>query len=158
PLIQNAIDGQNGALTASLFAAGLMALVMRRTALAGILFGFLIYKPQVFVLIPICLLAARQYRALFWLAATIAPLILSSLVAFGLDAWLHFIGALSQQMAFIREGRLPLGRCPTLFMAAFAATRSLAMANIVQGVSTLAAWTFVAWTWRRSEAVFPRAL
>jgi Glycosyltransferase family 87 len=158
PLIQNAIDGQNGALTASLFTLGLMALSARRPALAGILFGLLSYKPQVFVLIPICLLAARQYRALFWLAATIAALVLASLAAFGLDAWTNFVGALSQQMTFIREGRLPLGRCPTLFMAVFAATGNVTFANIVQGVSTLASWTLVAWAWRRTEAFFPRAL
>jgi hypothetical protein len=158
PLVQNAIDGQNGALTASLFAAGLMALATRRPALAGILFGFLAYKPQVFVLIPICLVAARQYRALSWLVATIAALLLASLVAFGVDAWMNFAGALSQQMTFISEGRLPVARCPTLFMSAFAATGSLTIANVVQGVSTLAAWALVAWAWRRTDGVFPRAL
>jgi hypothetical protein len=158
PLIQNAIDGQNGALTASLFSTGLMALVARRPALAGVLFGLLSYKPQVFVLIPICLLAARQYRALFWLLATVAALALASVAAFGLNAWVHFVEALSQQMSFIREGRLPLGRCPTLFMATLAATGNTVIANVVQGVSTLGAWVFVAWTWRQTDAVFPRAL
>jgi hypothetical protein len=158
PLIQNAIDGQNGALTASLFASGLVALVARRPALAGIVFGLLSYKPQVFVLIPICLLAARQFRALFWLSATIAALFSASLLAFGFDPWINFVGALSQEMGFIHDGRLPVGRCPTLFMAAFAATGSMTLAKVVQGVSTLAAWGLVAWCWRRTDAVFPRVL
>jgi hypothetical protein len=158
PLIQNAIDGQNGALTASLFASGLAALVARRPAFAGVIFGLLSYKPQVFVLIPICLLAARQFRALCWLLATMAALVLASLAVFGLDAWVNFFNALSQQMVFIQDGRLPLGRCPTLFMSALAATGSMTTAKVVQGFSTLAAWTLVAWCWRRTDAVFPRAL
>jgi alpha-1,2-mannosyltransferase len=158
PLVQNAIDGQNGALTASLFAGGLMALTGRRPALAGILFGLLSYKPQVFVLIPICLLAARQYRALAWVAATAAFLVLASLAAFGFDAWLKFLDALSQEMSFIRGGHLPVGRCPTVFMSFLEVTGSVTAANVAQGVSTLAAWAFVAWTWRRTDAVFPRAL
>src|SRR5450432_3552842 len=79
PLIQNAIDGQNGALTASLFAGGLLLLANRRPALAGILFGLLSYKPQVFLLIPLCLLAARQYRALGALIVTGIVLLTASL-------------------------------------------------------------------------------
>ena len=39
PLIQNAADGQNGALTAALIAGGLLALADRRALLAGFLFG-----------------------------------------------------------------------------------------------------------------------
>jgi hypothetical protein len=158
PFIQNAIDGQNGALTASLFAAGLTALVGRRPALAGILFGLLAYKPQVFVLIPICLLAARQFRALFWLVATIVALGAASLFFFGADVWFHFIGALSQQLTFIRDGRLPLGRCPTVFMSTLATTGSVTIANVFQGFSTLTAWAFVAWIWRRSDDIFLRSL
>ncbi|HLJ71848.1 MAG TPA: glycosyltransferase 87 family protein, partial [Roseiarcus sp.] len=39
PVIQNAIDGQNGALTASLFAGGLLLLTRGRPVLAGIAFA-----------------------------------------------------------------------------------------------------------------------
>jgi hypothetical protein len=65
---------------------------------------------------------------------------------------------LPQQMSFILAGRLPAARCPTLFVLVLHATGNLAFADIVQAGSTLAAWTLVAWSWRRTSAIFPRAL
>jgi hypothetical protein len=158
PLIQNAIDGQNGALTASLFAGGLMLLANRRPALAGLVFGLLTFKPQVFILIPVCLVAARQYRALATLVATGVFLLLCSIAAFGIEIWWKFLEYLPQQMSFVFAGRLPVARCPTLFMLVFHATGNLALANVAQAFSTLAALALVAWSWRRTSATFPRAL
>lgn len=158
PLIQNAIDGQNGALTASLFAGGLLLLVHRRPLLAGALFALLTYKPQVFFLIPICLLAAREYRALAALVVTGLVLLFASFAAFGVDIWWRFLAYLPEQMSFILQGRLPVTRCPTVFMLVFKTSGSVAAADVAQAVATLAAWTLVGWTWRRSAAIFPRAL
>ncbi|MGA2044299.1 MAG: glycosyltransferase family 87 protein [Roseiarcus sp.] len=158
PLIQNAIDGQNGALTASLFAGGLMLLVGRRPLLAGAVFALLTYKPQVFVLIPICLLAAREYRAFAALVATGLALLVASFAAFGVDIWWRFAAYLPEQMTFILQGRLPVSRCPTIFMLIFEATGNVAAADVAQACSTLAAWALVWWSWRRTPAIFPRAL
>jgi hypothetical protein len=158
PLVQNAIDGQNGALTASLFAGGLVLLGNRRPLLAGVLFGLLSYKPQAFILIPICLLAAREYRALTSLFLTCCCLLLASILAFGIAIWWKFIAFMPQQLAFVLDGRLPVTRCATMFLLVFHATGSLALANIAQAGATLAAWALVGWTWRRTDAIFPRAL
>jgi arabinofuranan 3-O-arabinosyltransferase len=158
PLIQNAIDGQNGALTASLFAGGLLSLGSGRPILAGVLLTLLTYKPQVFVLIPICLLAAREYRALGAMVVTGVALLLASVAAFGVEIWRPFLDILPQQMAFILDGHLPVARCPTIFVLVWRATGSAVAAEIGQGVSTLAAWLLVARAWRRNEAIFPRAL
>ena len=51
------------------------------------------YKPQIWVLVPLALLAARQWRALAWTAATVAVLSLASLGIFGLDFWIGFLEA-----------------------------------------------------------------
>jgi hypothetical protein len=158
PLIQNAIDGQTGALAASLFAGGLMSLARRRWALAGVLFGLLTFKPQVFMLTPICLLAARQYRTLAWLVATCTLLLFGSIAILGVDIWWKFLAYLPQQMAFVYQGRIHVARCPTVFVFVFHATGSAALANIMQAFSTLSAWALVAWSWRRTSAIFPRAL
>ena len=158
PLIQNAIDGQNGALTASLFAAGLLLLADRRPVMAGVMFAFLTYKPQVFVLIPICLLAAREYRALAALVATGLVLLLASIAAFGVDIWRRFAEYLPEQMAYVLQGRLPVSRCPTVFILVFKTFGSLPAADVAQAVATLAAWALVGWSWRRTPAIFPRAL
>jgi alpha-1,2-mannosyltransferase len=158
PLVQNAIDGQTGALAASLFAGGLLLLANRRSALAGIVFGLLTFKPQVFMLIPICLLAARQYRALAWLTVTGVTLFCVSVAVLGVDIWWKFLAYLPQQMSFVYQGRFHVARCPTVFVMIFHATGNTTFAEIMQAISTLAAWALVGWSWRRTSAIFPRAL
>ena len=61
------LAGQNTFLSLALFYGG-MRLVDRAPAIAGILLGLLAYKPQLFLLIPVALLAARRWRVLAWTA------------------------------------------------------------------------------------------
>ncbi len=158
PLVQNAINGQNGALTASLLVTGIAALAAGRSWTAGILLGVLSYKPQVFILAPICLLAARDFRALFSLCATVTLLFLASLLFLGIDIWWSFLHNLPQQFAYVLEGRVPADRFPTVFILIFKLTGSALAAQIIQAFSTLAAWSLVYWSWRNSSALLPRIL
>ena len=84
------VSGQNTFLSVALLYGGLRILD-RSPAIAGILLGLLVYKPQIWVLVPLALLAARQWRALAWAAGTVAALSLASLGVFGLDCWLGFL-------------------------------------------------------------------
>ena len=86
------LAGQNTFLSVALFYGGLR-LLDRSPAAAGILLGLLAYKPQIWVLVPLALLAARQWRALAWTIGTVAVLSLASLGVFGLDFWLAFLDA-----------------------------------------------------------------
>jgi hypothetical protein len=86
------LAGQNTFLSLALFYGGLR-LLDRSPAIAGILLGLLSYKPQIWVLVPLALLAARQWRAIAWAAGTVAVLSLASLGVFGLDFWLAFLDA-----------------------------------------------------------------
>jgi len=86
------LAGQNTFLSLALFYGGLR-LLDRSPAFAGILLGLLSYKPQIWVLVPLALLAARQWRALAWTIGTVAVLSLASLGVFGLDFWLAFLDA-----------------------------------------------------------------
>ena len=63
----------------------------RAPVAAGILFGLLAYKPQICLLIPVALIAARQWRALFASAATVIVLVLASAAVFGVQSWIDFI-------------------------------------------------------------------
>src|SRR6185503_2638874 len=49
------------------------------------------YKPQLCLLVPVALIAARQWRALAWAIATGIVLVATSLAVFGAGAWLDFI-------------------------------------------------------------------
>lgn len=86
------LAGQNTFLSAALFYAGLR-LRERSPAAAGILLGLLAYKPQIWVLVPLALLAARDWRVLAWLAATVVVLSLASLGVFGWPFWASFLDA-----------------------------------------------------------------
>ena len=89
------LAGQNTFLSLACFYGGLR-LLDRSPAAAGILLGLLSYKPQIWVLVPLALLAARQLRALAWTAGTVAVLSLASLGVFGLEFWLAFIDAMRE--------------------------------------------------------------
>jgi hypothetical protein len=83
------LAGQNTFLSIAFLYGGLR-LLDRSPAAAGILLGLLSYKPQISILAPLALLAARQWRALAWSLGTVAALSLASLALFGLDFWLAF--------------------------------------------------------------------
>jgi hypothetical protein len=89
------LAGQNTFLSLACFYGGLR-LLDRSPAAAGILLGLLSYKPQIWVLVPLALLAARQWRALAWTAGTVAVLSLASFGVFGLEFWLAFIDAMRE--------------------------------------------------------------
>jgi Glycosyltransferase family 87 len=81
--------GQNGCLTAALLIGGLFA-TRSRPVLAGILFGILTIKPQMGLLIPVCLIASFNIRCIVSALVTTILIAVMTGVFFGLDAWLHF--------------------------------------------------------------------
>jgi len=89
------VAGQNTFLSVALFYGG-FRLLDRAPAWAGVLLGCLSYKPQIWVLVPLALLAARKWRALAWMAGTVTALSLASLLVFGLDTWLAFFAAIHE--------------------------------------------------------------
>ena len=86
------IAGQNTFLSVGLLYGGL-ALLERRPLLAGLALGLLAYKPQVWVLVPLALLAARAWWALAAMIATVAAQSLVTLLLFGTACWLDFAAA-----------------------------------------------------------------
>lgn len=86
-IVMNIMIGQNGAMTAFLLLAGLYYSA-RRPVLGGILLGILTFKPHLCLMLPMALLATRNWRAIA--AATITSLSLAGLVTLwlGEDIWL----------------------------------------------------------------------
>ncbi len=85
----NVVMGQNGFLSAALLVGGLR-LLDSRPVLAGILLGLLCFKPQLGLLIPVALIAARLWRPFVSAAATVVAVLALSLGVFGLDGWSSF--------------------------------------------------------------------
>jgi hypothetical protein len=108
--------GQISLLYASVFTLALVALRDRRHILAGILIGCLILKPQLGLMLPLALVAARQWRA-FWAASgTVVALCCLSLLADGADAWRGFLASTDLFKVFLIDGLPGIGR-PVLGLA-----------------------------------------
>lgn len=111
-----AMQGQNGFLVAGLLGGGLL-LVDRRPWLAGALLGFLVFKPQFGVLLPLVLIAGGRWRTIAATAMSAALLIAVSTAMFGVEAWRDFLAFLPQVSANLADGALPLYKVPSVFAA-----------------------------------------
>ncbi len=101
----NLFFGQFGFLLAGLLIGGLSQ-AGRRPVLAGIMLGLATVKPQMGLLLPLLLLANRQWLAMAWATGTAAFLLALSIAVDGLEAWrLYFDLTLPVQRMFLEEGR-----------------------------------------------------
>ena len=73
----NALGGQIGCWIAAIIGWGLL-LLPKRPLIAGLLLSLLIIKPQLAWLIPLALLAGREWRALIGLVILVAPYVAPS--------------------------------------------------------------------------------
>ncbi|HYC63808.1 MAG TPA: glycosyltransferase family 87 protein [Reyranellaceae bacterium] len=145
------LAGQNTFLSVALLYAG-MALLERRPVLAGILLGVLAYKPQVWVLVPLALLCAREWRALAATALTVTMLGLATLPLFGIGFWLDFLAA--AQRASSGEAALEMfervhAHMTTPLAAAKIAGLGDGVAMALQLVGSFAAVAAVTWAFIR---------
>jgi len=137
--------GQNGAYTAALMIAGLM-LMERRPKWAGVLFGLLIFKPQIGVLLPVTVVARRHWKVLAAAAITGVAVLLASALVFGPGAWRGFFGpTLTTQALMLRQGHGPFRwMMPSAYMAARVLKFSWPDSAMIQAPFTLlaivAAW------------------
>jgi len=96
PLFHFFVRGQNSVLVLACFSAALLAFHAQHEWLAGIALGFLIFKPQFLVAIPLVLLLARAWKPVMGLAISASAQLLFARVYFGatvvnayLDRLLH---------------------------------------------------------------------
>jgi len=87
-----AITGQNAFLTAALLVGG-FRLIGARPMLGGALLGVLTVKPQLFLMVPVALVAAREFRALGACVLAAASLVVASVLLFGWAPWQAWLGA-----------------------------------------------------------------
>jgi len=154
----NVGTGQNAFLSSALLVGGL-GLLQRRPRLAGVLLGLLAYKPQLWLLAPVALVAARQWRALAWAIGTAIALSLASLGVFGSTLWRAFFQA-------ARDGASPrvvnemldrtFSQMITLFDAAYILGLPLGVASAVQAAGAALAMVVVWIAFRRHPSSLPR--
>jgi hypothetical protein len=140
--------GQNGFLTAALLAGGL-ALLDRRPAISGILFGLMIYKPQFGLMIPVALVAGGRWRVFAAAAVTCALLLIATLVVFGPETWrAFFVSAATTRSVLLEAGDTGWHKLQGVFPWVRAWGGAVPLAYAAQGAATLAAAAVVVILWR----------
>jgi len=145
-----ASHAQNGFLIGAILIGGVLAL-KRSPWLAGALFGALIVKPHLALLIPLWLAAGRQWKPFAAAGLSALALCLLSLAAFGLDTWLAYPQSFAVSEAIMRDSE------PVFFLrmsTVYAGLRyhfgpELALAG--QAAVTLACAALVGLVWRRTR-------
>jgi hypothetical protein len=102
-------SGQNAFLTSALLVGGFSLLASRPRA-AGVLLGVLTYKPQLWLLAPVALVAAREWRALATTILAAGTMVLASVAAFGIEPWQAWIGWFIDAPPAIYQTWLQAGR------------------------------------------------
>jgi hypothetical protein len=147
----NTIGGQNGTWSAALLAGGL-GLLERRPTVAGVLFAALVYKPHLGVLLPVALVAGRQWRALASAVVTACALVAASVLLYGVDVWRHFAANVTfLRHAILEDGTGVWHRMVSVFVAARRLGATVEAAYAVQAVTALTAAIVVALAWRREH-------
>jgi hypothetical protein len=148
--------GQNGFLTAALLilAAGDPK---QRPIIAGIAAGLLTMKPHLGLLIPVAYIALGCWRAIGVATITAIALAGLSVLAYGAEPWIAFVGAVGEVSARVSEQVMPLSKMATPYSAALYAGLPEWPARIVHVALALLAVAAVWRVWRTIDDVGLRA-
>ena len=109
--------GQNAYLTAALIGGGLVWLD-RKPGAAGTLFGGLVYKPQLGLLLAPFLLLGRCWMTLAWAFGSAAMLIGLSLLMWGVGPWHSFVESLPLARSYMEQGAAGFFKSGSIFASA----------------------------------------
>jgi len=143
----NTYCGQNGVWTAAFLGGGL-CLLPRRPAIAGMLFGLQVYKPHLALMIPVALLAGRQWRALVAAGITAGALLLASVAFAGWETWRDFLDVVPLlRKVTLEDADAVWHRNVSVFMAVHRLGVGLSAAYAAQSLAALLAAALVALAW-----------
>jgi hypothetical protein len=153
---QNFIHGQNGFLVVTLLGGGLM-FMDRSPVIAGVFFGLSIFKPHLAILIPIALLAHKNWKVLASMVLTGISIVLISLIVFGYDSWRAFFESFPYAMEIIESGEARLYQLTSVMAMTVLLGANILTAKITHLVFAIVALGLVAWVWYKKAPLFLRA-
>lgn len=151
-----AITGQNGLLTAAVFFAA-MATMLARPWLAGLLIACLAMKPQLAVLMPLALMAGREWRAFAVAAVGTSALCLVSLATFGTSAWQGFFAQAGLMGSIATENLVGWEKMASVYASLRLAGVPNAAAWVIHLASAAVGAALVWQIWRRTDERLTRA-
>jgi alpha-1,2-mannosyltransferase len=148
----NVAVGQNAFLIAALLVGG-MRLLPVKPALGGLLLGVLTVKPQFWLLVPVALVAAREWRALGWSVLAGLMLAVASVLVLGLEPWREWLNLALGSYATPDAKWIEYGRTWGVSVYACLVSMGLpaALANTGQMFATLAAGAVTYAVFSRNE-------
>jgi hypothetical protein len=140
------LHGQTTLIPLSALCGGWLALVRRKPALAGFVFGFLAVKPQLGLVLAVVVLAAREWRMCMGIFCSIALQIIAIVVPFGTSMFRDYVHVVSQFPSLAPH----LDPKPFQVHSLIALTRLIPHGGLVWGLlSAVIAWRTVT-VWRSS--------
>lgn len=153
PVFAIASLGQNGFVTAALFLGGLALLGRDKKFAAGLVLGCLILKPQLAFMLPVAMLAGREWRVIAGAMVSAPAVLIIGLIAFGPETSAAWIRQMPLFVQIAQEGLVGWHK----LVSVYAAVRHVGMPEQVAfGVHcavTVAAAALVARMWY-SDAEF----
>jgi hypothetical protein len=157
PVVINMILGQNGFLTAALFAGGTV-LLPRRPFVAGLVFGLLVIKAASRSAVAAGVhRRCRQWRAFAGAAVGAIGALLLALLAFGPAPYLSLVEMVPLYGSIMREGFVPWHKMASVYAALSALGVSPTAAFAAHGVVATIAAAMVWRVWRSDAEPIAKA-
>lgn len=152
----NILLGQNGALTAALFLGG-FALLEKRPALAGVLFGLLTVKPHLGIVIPLVLIVTHSWTTIATACLTSAAMLAGTTMIWGGGVWTGFMeGTVPLMRDTILYAPVPQGfqiNSANLFMTMRSLGMGIAPSQLIQLALSASCALAAAWAWSRRDTI-----
>ena len=149
------LNGHTEVMLAGLLGAAVLRLD-RNPYTAGVLIGLCAIKPQLFLLVPVALMAGGQWRAVVAAGVTVAALVAVSLATLGFGPWVGFLSEISWMGGAIGTAGKGFYEIATKQQSTFAYGASiggLKLGLILQTLVTATAALIVALVWRAHRAL-----
>lgn len=146
-VLMNGLIGQNGLLTCPIFVTGALML-RRRPFLGGLVLGLLVIKPQLALLLPVAVLAARLWPAVAGAAISSGAFLLVALALFGFGVFDGFIKILPLYTELMRQDKWPWNEFISVFafVRYFGIDQSVALTiHVIVAIAAIAL-TWIAWS------------
>jgi glycosyl transferase family 87 len=146
--------GQSNFLTCGVFMLG-VSLLSVSPFTAGAVLGLMLLKPQLALLLPVAMLAGREWRVIAGAIFSAAIVLIIGLVLFGWTAYEAFWTILPHYVEFVRDARLPWYELASPFEVARSARIPQVPAFVIHIViaTTATALTARAWWLKLDERI-----
>ena len=144
----NMLLGQTGFLTSALLVGGAIS-IATSPLIGGAILGLMIVKPHLALMVPVALIAGREWRALGAATATALALIVGAALAFSPDTYAHWWDAASQDGELLQGGLWHWDKLASVY----GTLRWFGLGNLAAALGQLAvaslAATLVTISWRQ---------